>query len=79
MNSVGVRDLRNHGGDVIDRVLRGETVVITRDGVEVAELCPLRRAAAPSAAELIARRRHLPAVDPEMLRRDIDAVIDPAL
>lgn len=73
-----MRELRNHGGEVLDRVLRGESVVITRDGAAVAELRPLRRTS-PSAAELIARRRHLPTVDPETFRRDIDAVIDPAL
>ena len=38
MGSVTIRDLRNHGGDVIDRVLSGESVVITRAGVPVAEL-----------------------------------------
>lgn len=63
---------------MLDRVLRGESVVITRDGTEVAELRPLRRTP-PSAAELIARRRRLPAVDPESLRRDLDTVIDSTL
>ena len=29
---VTIRDLRNHGGEVIDRVLTGESVVITRSG-----------------------------------------------
>lgn len=73
-----MRDLRNHGGEVLDRVARGEDVIITRDGAEVAEL-RARRRPAPSAAQLIASRRNLPRVDPDELRRDIDAVIDPAL
>ena len=38
-----MRDLRNHGGDVIGRVQAGERVTITRDGEPVAELRPLPR------------------------------------
>lgn len=73
-----MRDLRNNGGEVLDRVVRGESFVVTRDGAPVAELAPLRRrSAAP--AELIARRRGLPPVDPEALKRDIDAVLDASL
>ena len=33
-----VRELRNHGGEVLDRVARGESLIVTRDGAEVAEL-----------------------------------------
>ena len=78
MSSVTVRDLRNNGGDVLDRVIRGESFVVTRDGDPVAELAPLRRRSAP-AAELIARRRVLPPVDPAALKRDIDATLDATL
>jgi prevent-host-death family protein len=78
MDTVSVRELRNHGGEVLDRVARGEAVIVTRDGAEVAELRPLRRQSVP-AAELIARRRLLPKVDPESLRRDLDAVLDASL
>ena len=73
-----MRDLRNNGGDVLDRVVRGESFVVTRDGAPVAELAPLRRRSAP-VAELIARRRTLPLVDPVALKRDIDAVLDASL
>ena len=78
MESVSVRDLRNHGGEVLDRVARGLAVVVTRDGAEVAELRPLARRS-PSSAELIARRRHLPPVDPDALRRHIDETLDAGL
>ena len=78
MDSVSVRDLRNNGGEVLRRVERGERIVVTRDGAPVAELRPLPR---PSVgpAELIRRRKHLPRVDPDALRRDIDTLIDPSL
>jgi prevent-host-death family protein len=78
MADVSIRDLRNHGGEVVDRVARGERVTVTRRGKQVAELRPLRSTAVPI-AELVRRRTHLPPVDPDELRRDLDAVIDPSL
>lgn len=78
MGAVTVRELRNHGGEILDRVARGESLVVTRDGAEVAVLSRLPRVSA-GPAELIARRRSLPFVDPDALRRDIDAVLDATL
>lgn len=73
-----MRDLRNKGGEVLDRVERGERVIVTRDGRPIAELRPLpRRSAGP--VELIERRKRLPRVDPDALRRDIDSVVSPTL
>lgn len=77
-HEVSVRDLRNHGGQVLDRVVRGETLIVTKDGTPVAELRPVPRRSLP-AAELIARARRAPKVDAESLRRDIDAVLDQSL
>lgn len=78
VDTVSVRELRNNGGAVLDKVARGEAVVVTRDGAEVAELHPSRRPGM-SAAELIARRRSLPVVDAERFRREIDEVVDQSL
>jgi prevent-host-death family protein len=78
MGEVSIRDLRNHGGEVIDRVERGERLTITRDGRQVAELRPLGRVPA-AAAVLIERWSRLPAVVPGRLRRDVDQVIDSSL
>jgi prevent-host-death family protein len=78
MRSVTVRELRNKGGEVLERVEHGERVIVTRDGHPIAELRPLPRRSA-STAELIDRRRRLPRVDPEALRRDIDTALDPTL
>jgi len=78
MSTVTVRELRNKGGEVLDRVVRGESFVVTRDGTPVAELAPLSRRSAPL-AELIAHRRVLPPIDAGALRRDIDQVLDASL
>ncbi|MFW0785120.1 type II toxin-antitoxin system prevent-host-death family antitoxin [Gordonia sp. CPCC 206044] len=75
---MSVRDLRNNGGEVLRRVERGERIVVTRDGEPVAELRALPRKSV-SATELIRRRAHLPRVDPDVLRSDVDSVLDSSL
>lgn len=78
MATVSVRALRNEGGQVLERVARGESLTVTMDGRPIAELRPLplpRR----SAAELIRRRRHLPSVDARHLRADLDRLLDASL
>lgn len=77
-SEVSIRDLRNHGGDVVDRVARGERVTVTRSGRPVAELRPIAKDPVPVAA-LLERWRRLPIVDPDRLRADIDELLDPAL
>lgn len=78
MSEATVRELRNHGGEILDRVAAGERVTVTRDGRPVARLEPLGRRPL-SAASLIERFSRLPAVDGEALRADIDAAIEQAL
>lgn len=78
METVTIRELRNHGGEVVGRVEAGEHVTVTRDGRPVAELRPLRSRGV-SAAALLERWRRQPAVDASALRRDVDSVIDQTL
>jgi antitoxin (DNA-binding transcriptional repressor) of toxin-antitoxin stability system len=77
MAEVSIRELRNHGGDVVDRAAQGEEITITRSGRAVAEL----RAVRPplSAETLLSRWNRLPAVDPAVLRTDIDRTLDSSL
>jgi prevent-host-death family protein len=74
MADVTIRELRNDGGGVVDRALRGEEVTITRSGRAVAELRPLRPAL--SAESLVERWRRLPEVDPAEVRADLDEILD---
>ena len=78
MSKVSIRDLRNHGGDVVDRAARGERITITRSGRPVAELRRLSQEPL-SAEELIARRKSAPPVDYEEMREELDAIIDQSL
>jgi len=78
VTDVSIRDLRNKGGEIVDRAARGEEITITRDGVPVAELRPVRRPPL-TAEELVARRRHLPDIDLAQFRRDIDEFTDQSM
>jgi antitoxin (DNA-binding transcriptional repressor) of toxin-antitoxin stability system len=78
MSEVSIRDLRNHGGEVVDRAARGEQITITRSGRPVAQLRQLDREPL-TAEELIARHRNLPPVDHGKMRAELDSIIDPSL
>jgi prevent-host-death family protein len=78
MATASIRDLRNKGGEVVDRAARGEVITITKAGKPVAELRPLRRQALSREA-LVAKWRQLPPMDPAQLREELDAIIDPRL
>jgi prevent-host-death family protein len=78
MADVSIRELRNHGGEVVDRAAQGEEITITRAGRAVAKLRAVSDTPL-SAQTLLQRRRGLPALDPAALRRDLDAVLDARL
>ena len=78
MAEVSIRDLRNHGGEVVDRAARGEQITITRSGKPVAELHSLAQEPL-TAEELIARRRNAPSIDYKAMRAELDAIVDQSL
>jgi prevent-host-death family protein len=78
MAEVSIRDLRNHGGEVIDRAAQGEQITITRSGRPVAELRAVRSSTL-TAETLLKHWRGLPHVDAAALRTDIDILIDPSV
>lgn len=78
MANVTVRDLRNKGGRVLQRVVRGESFTVTLDGQPVAELRPLPARVVPGAV-LLERWRGLPLVDSRRLRADLDRSLDSSL
>lgn len=78
MKLVTIRDLRNFGGVVLDRVQAGEALTVTRGGTPVAELRPLPRAAL-ARETLVERWRRLPMVNDRQLREDLDLILDGTL
>lgn len=75
---MSIRDLRNHGGEIVDRAAAGERIIITRAGEPVAELVPLPKQSLTAEA-LLERWRKLPPVDYDAMRAEIDEIIDPSL
>lgn len=78
MAEASIRDLRNRGGELVDRVAGGEHIVVTRDGEPVAELRPLPRRRL-AASVVVEQFKGLPPVDVEWFRRDLDDVLDSSL
>ena len=74
MKTISQREFRNNSAAVMDAVEAGETYLVTRNGVEIAELRPLSRRRRLTAEELVAKHRRLPRADHAQMRREADAV-----
>ena len=70
------RELRNESGEIMRQLDKGESFVVTRNGVPVGELSPLRRHRFVSAEAVLALFRSAPPVDYERFRADLDAIAD---
>jgi antitoxin (DNA-binding transcriptional repressor) of toxin-antitoxin stability system len=70
------RELRNHSGEIMRALDRGEEFVVTRNGVAVGELRPLRRHRFVRKEALLALLVGAPRVEYERFRSDIDAFLD---
>jgi len=70
------RELRNDSGEIMRKLDEGETFVVTRNGVPVGELTPLRRHRFIAAETAVALFRAAPAVDAQRFRADLDLVAD---
>ena len=70
------RELRNNSGDIMRRLDEGEAFVVTRNGVPVGELVPLRRRRVVNGPALAAAFRGAPRIDYPQLRADLDRHVD---
>jgi len=73
MSDVSIRELRNQGGEIVDRAANGERITITRDGKPVARLTPLDPE--PTSEVILERFRGLPPIDYDAFRADVDEVM----
>jgi len=76
IRTITQRELRNDSGAILREVQAGQTIIVTRNGVPVAELRPVpARRFVPRG--IIADAAHrAPRVDFARLRADLDAVVD---
>jgi len=70
------RELRNDSGQIMRELDRGESFIVTRSGVPVGELVPLRRHRFIRAEAAVAMFRDAPPVDYAAFRRDLDSHAD---
>jgi antitoxin (DNA-binding transcriptional repressor) of toxin-antitoxin stability system len=74
MKTITQRELRNGSAAVMDAVERGETFRVTRRGVAVAELRPVRGDMFTPTAEIKEAFAHLPAGDFAAMRIEVEQV-----
>ncbi len=66
------RELRNDSGEIMRRLDHGEAFVVTRNGVPVGELIPVRRRRFVARETVVAAFAHAPSIDFARLRDDLD-------
>jgi prevent-host-death family protein len=76
--TIAQRELRNNNAKVIDAVATGETFVVTRNGVPVAELRPIERPRRKFVAreELAALGAAGPHIDLARFKADLERLVD---
>jgi prevent-host-death family protein len=74
--SITQRELRNSSGEIMRALDRGESFVVTRNGVPVGELAPVRSRQLVAAAIALAAFAGAPAIEPQRFRADVDAALD---
>ena len=74
--TIAQRELRNDSGEIMRALDRGEDFIVTRQGVPVGELRPVRHRRFVTRAALAAAVAGAPADDPRRFRADVDAVLD---
>jgi prevent-host-death family protein len=70
------RELRNDSGKIMRALDRGESFLVTRNGVPVGELVPLRRRRFVSKEVVERMFADAPAIDPEEFRTSVDRILD---
>ena len=70
------RELRNESGRIMRALDKGKTFVVTRNGVPVGELLPLRQRAFVPSDAVLAAFAGAPPIGRARFRKDLDAMID---
>jgi antitoxin (DNA-binding transcriptional repressor) of toxin-antitoxin stability system len=74
--SITQRELRNASGEIMRGLDRGESFLVTRNGVPVGELTPVKSRQFVSATAALAAFACVPAIDTDRFRADVDAGLD---
>ena len=74
--SITQRELRNDSGRVMRELDEGRSFTVTRNGVPVGELSPVRRRVFVSSDVVAAAFAGAPQIDRDRFRKDVDAAVD---
>ena len=73
---ISQRELRNDSAAILREVQAGQTIIVTRNGVPVAELRPIQPRRFVPKAVIVEAAARAPRIDADRFRADQDAVID---
>lgn len=74
--TVNQRELRNDSAKVLREVQAGQTVIVTRNGMPIAELRPIQPRRFVPRRIIVEAADRAPRIDAGRFRADLDAVID---
>jgi prevent-host-death family protein len=77
--SITQRELRNDSAAVLREVQAGHTLIVTRNGMPVAELRPVAPRRFVSRAALVEVASRAPRIDVKRFRKDVDRIVDPSI
>jgi len=70
------RELRNDSGRIMRALDKGESFTVTRNGVPVGELSPVKPRVFVTAEAVVAAFRGAPRIDARRFRKDVDAGVN---
>ena len=74
--TISQRELRNDSGEIMRRLDQGETFIVTRNGMPVGALTPLRRPRFVSATAVVEAFTNAPPIDADRFRADLATIAD---
>lgn len=79
--TIAQRELRNQNAAIMDAVSGGDSFIVTRNGIPVAELRPIssERRRIVSKADVVAMFAAGPHIDAAQFRKDLDRLVDQRL
>lgn len=76
MKTISQRELRNDSGAVLRQVQAGQTIIVTRNGVPIAELRPVQPRRFVPRMVIAEAAAQSPRIDAARFRADVDSLID---
>ena len=73
---ISQRELRNQSGEIMRALDRGESFIVTRNGVPVGELTPVRRRRFVPREVVKAAFAGAAPIDYKRFRKDVDGILD---